>query len=379
MISYSHLPIHAIRLGFYSDTYFTRAKHILTKDKHHPTITHQVIQKKGRVIICGLNETKTLLKICVGYYKDYSLAKKLFTQFQSLNHPSTAISKLSKKLDQLWVNQYSKIKVKSLKDGQAAKAKEPVMHIIGDYSLFAHLENLYLGILARRTQLATNTHALVKAANDKPVLSFANRSDYFLNQEGDGYAINIGGAKAISTNAMGSWINKSGIGTIPHALIVAYNGNITKAAAKFHQYFPKQNVISLVDFHNDCLKGALDTANQLGKKLWGVRLDTAANQADISTPNHKGVNPLLVKKLRLALDQNSFNHVKIIVSGGFNPEKIALFEKQNTPVDFYAIGSWIMSHDKGKFDFTADAVQLNSKNLAKVGRKYSLNKRLRSW
>jgi len=374
-----NLPLHHIRIGYYSDAYFNRAKSILQKDRYHPLITHQIFQKKSQVTLCGVNEIKELLKHCTGYYSDQKKAQTLFHQYQKSLSQHQSTLNLDQKLNQLWINRYRHLKIRSLNDGDTVSANETVMHIQGDYSAFAHLENIFLGVLARRTQLATNTKNLVKAANHKPILCFANRSDYFLNQEGDGYAINIGGAQAVSTDAMGSLINQKGVGTIPHALIVSYQGDIKKTALKFSQYFPRLNTISLIDFNNNCVQGALESAQKLGSKLWGVRLDTASNMADVSTPKHKSVNPQLVKKVRQALDKHGYQHVKIIVSGGFNPDKIRQFENHKTPVDFYAVGSWILSHGKGEFDFTADAVQLNYQNLAKAGRKFSPNPRLQPW
>jgi len=339
--------IDQIRHGFYSDVYFNRAKHILIKDKHHPVITQQIFQKKDHVTLCGIDEIKILLKKATGYYK-----KKR------------------------WINQYHQLKILSLSDGDTISAWETILLIKGDYSLFAPLETLLLGILTRRSNIATNTHQTIIAAKGKPVLYFSPRFDHFLNQAGDGYAAKIGGAAGVSTDAAAAWINQKAAGTIPHALIAAYQGDIAQTAAKFNQFFPQVNTVSLIDFHNHCVKGALESARKLNKKLWGVRLDTASNIADVSTPKHQGVNPLLVKKVRQALNKEGFNHVKIIVSGGFNPEKISQFEAVKTPVDIYTVGSWIFS---GQIDFTADAVKLNGKNLAKVGRKYSPNKKLKSW
>ncbi|OGG16876.1 hypothetical protein A3D77_06410 [Candidatus Gottesmanbacteria bacterium RIFCSPHIGHO2_02_FULL_39_11] len=39
----------------------------------------------------------------------------------------------------------------------------------------------------------------------------------------------------------------------------------------------------------------------------------------------------LVKLVRKALDQEGFPYVKIVVFGGFDADKIALFEKEKTP------------------------------------------------
>lgn len=326
-----------IRFSDYADVYFNRAREILIKDNNHPDLTLQVFQKQNDVILCGIGEIKQLF------------------------HQTT---------------DYKKLTIKSLNDGDVISPWETVLTIEGDYSLFAHLETIYLGILARRSRIATNMRRCVTAASGKPVLYFGSRFDYFLNQEGDAYAAKIGGAGGTSTPAGAALINQSPVGTIPHALIAAYGGDIVKTAVKFNQFFPRLNTISLVDFNNNCVKASLESAKKLGKKLWGVRLDTAENIADVSTPKQTGVNPLLVKKVRQALDNNGFNWVKIVVSGGFNPGKIKQFEAVKTPVDVYAVGSYILS---GQIDFTADAVRLNGKKLAKKGRSYMPNPRLKSF
>ena len=94
---------------------------------------------------------------------------------------------------------YKKLTLKSLADGDLVSAWETVLTIEGDYSSFAHLETLFLGILARRSRIATNMNRAVTAAAGKPVLFFAPRFDYFLNQEGDGYAAKVGGAAGVPT------------------------------------------------------------------------------------------------------------------------------------------------------------------------------------
>ena len=86
-----------------------------------------------------------------------------------------------------------------------------------------------------------------------------------------------------------------------------------------------------------------------------------------------GVNPELVRNVRRALDAGGFQHVKIVVSGGFTVDKIRLFEEQGVPVDAYGVGSSLF---QGRFDFTADVVMLEGKPCAKVGRSYRPNPRL---
>ena len=103
-----------------------------------------------------------------------------------------------------------------------------------------------------------------------------------------------------------------------------------------------------------------------------------------------GVTPRLVFNVRQALDHawegwNLPEHwcqtaaeycrkIKIVVSGGFNPERIERFERLGVPVDTYAVGSSLFdNHGSTVTDFTADVVRVKLKgewvDLAKVGRK----------
>ena len=86
-----------------------------------------------------------------------------------------------------------------------------------------------------------------------------------------------------------------------------------------------------------------------------------------------GVIPELVMKTREKLDAEGFKKVKIIVSGGFDAEKIKEFVARKVPVDSYGVGSSLI---QGNYDFTADVVKVNGKECAKKGRVYSPNPRL---
>jgi nicotinate phosphoribosyltransferase len=89
--------------------------------------------------------------------------------------------------------------------------------------------------------------------------------------------------------------------------------------------------------------------------------------------NPVGVTPKLVEMTREILDKHGYGHVRIIVSGGFHPDKIVEFEKRQVPVDVYGIGNYLMG---GVNAFTADIVRVEGRPCAKVGRKYNPNSRL---
>lgn len=387
------LPVQEIRRGYRSDIYFWREKIALEQHNLHPHVTMQIFQKK-EAILCGIDEALAILRVGAGKYSDYQRAYKLFDRFIDLKGKAREFftqdkkkylqllaekMKVSEELDSLWVSEFDQLEIKALHDGDVIYPWESIMHISGDAAHFAHLETLYLGVLARRTKVATNVFNVVQAAAGKTVLFFPARFDHWSVQGGDGYAAFIGGASGVSTEAQGEWWGAKAAGTVPHALIAAVGGDTVKAVTIFGESYPDVNLVALVDFDNDCISTSLKCARAIGDKLWGVRLDTSENLVDNSIipemgffkPN--GVIPELVNKTRRALDSEGFQHVKIIVSGGFDPEKISAFERAGVPVDAYGVGSALL---RGSIDFTADVVLLEGRPCAKVGRSYRPNTRL---
>ncbi|MBN1253825.1 MAG: quinolinate phosphoribosyl transferase [Deltaproteobacteria bacterium] len=384
------LPIQEIRRGYRSDVYFWREKLILERDHYNPLVTMQVFQKK-RAILCGVDEAIAILRVGTGHYTDLKKAHELFDNLMTVktNLRKTRYTdegrfislmeerlKVEHELDSIWVDEFDQLKITALRDGDEVTPYETVMHIEGPAASFAHLETVYLGVLARRTKIATNVRLCVEAAQGKPVLFFGARFDHFSVQGGDGYAASIGGAEAVSTDAGAEWWGTRGIGTIPHALIACYRGDTTLATHKFYDHIAKGTdirVIALVDYHNDCVRTSLEVARKLKDILWAVRLDNSGTMVDRSLWDEmmqfdpRGVNVRLAEKVRGALDRENFSHVKIIVSGGFNAEKIASFEEQKAPVDIYAVGSFLLT---GIYDFTADIVKVDGKRESKVGREY---------
>jgi len=69
---------------------------------------------------------------------------------------------------------------------------------------------------------------------------------------------------------------------------------------------------------------------------------------------------------RETFDELGLKDLKIVVSGGFDEEKLKLFNRADAPYDMVGIGSSIVN--KFTVDFTADAVMLDGQRNAKVGR-----------
>jgi nicotinate phosphoribosyltransferase len=335
------LPADRIRAGYYTDAYFNLTRQLLVETGHRPAVTMQVFQKEHSVL-GGIDEAIAVLKLCS--------------------------------------DDWSGLEVQALHEGDEIEPWEPVLQIDGDYALFAHLETVYLGVLSRRTRIMRNVRSVVDAANGKPILFFPARHDHWLVQTGDGWAAHVAGAIGVSTDAQASWWGGRGVGTVPHGLIAAYGGDTVAAARAWADRFADEmNVTVLVDFENDSVRTALEVADALGERLWGVRLDTSELMADRSLwPDMgdfkpTGVNEVLVRRVREALDAAGHEHVHIVASGGFDADKIARFERAGAPVDAYGVGSSLV---RGANDFTADVVRVEGRDCAKAGRRFRANPRL---
>ncbi len=349
------LPVERMREGYYSDAYFNFSKRVLETRDEHPRVLMQVFQKYAGAVLGGTDEAVATLKLCAGRHELRGGRR-------------------------VWVDGWDKLEVRALYDGDEAAPWETVMTIEGDYTLFAHLETVYLGVLTRRTLISTNVRRVVQAAGAKPVLFFPARFDHYRVQAGDGWAAHVAGAIGVSTDEQASWWGGKGGGTVPHGLIAAYGGDTVAASAAFaDELYPDVNVVALVDFDNDCVATSLACARALGERLWGVRLDTSETMVDRSLWESMGqfrptgVNPQLVRNVRSALDEEGFDHVRIVVSGGFDAERIREFERDGVPADAYGVGSSLL---RGRIDFTADVVEVDGRPCAKRGRIERPNPRL---
>ena len=279
------LPVERIRQGYYSDAYFVLTKKLLEDEGEHPRVTMQVFQKEDSVL-GGIDEAIAVLKLCSGHA-----------------------------IDGEWVPGWDELVVHALnegdrdrpaRDGDDDRGRLLAVRPPGD-----RLPRLAGPPLADHAQRRTRW---CSAARGKQIFYFPARHDHWLVQTGDGWSAHVAGAIGVSTDAQASWWGGRGIGTVPHGLIAAYGGDTVRAATRFaERYHGQMNITVLVDFDNDSVGTALEVAEALGPKLWGVRLDTSELLVDRSLIDEMGafkptgVNPRLVEKVRGALDGAGFS------------------------------------------------------------------------
>ena len=421
------LDIERMRRGWYSDKYFENIGRMLTalsaekytySGKHHnlpldvspdniavgdiEVEMQWFTRRVGNTVVVGVDKTLEMLRHCTGYWDG-----------------------------EKFIDTSDQLEVWAIHDGAMVKSdgnplnSEAVIKARGRYRDFALLETPSLGVLTRSSRVATNVYETLMAAHGKPVLFFPARFDLHEVQAADGYAYNLAIERFnmdfshqigsfVSTDAQGDWWGGAGGGTVAHAAIASFLGDTAEVMMQFSRVLPA-NIprIALVDFNNDSVRDTLrmmevmfakyrelcdlnDEAEAAKYMLYGVRLDTSGSLRDVSVEPlgdpalDLGVNPRLVFNVRQGLDSAWENwsmpeiwkdaareycrNVKIVVSGGFNPDKINKFEKLGVPVDIYAVGSSLF-HNNGSMvtDFTADVVRVKVHgewiDMAKVGRR----------
>lgn len=335
------LPAERIKAGDFSDRAAALAGSVLSGARKSPRVLMQVTAKQGGWL-SGIDESIAIIKA--------------------------------------GVDDWSALTVHALYEGDLVEEWDTVLTIEGDFTSFAHLETLYLGVLAHRSRICSNIREIVDVARTKTVFFLGARDDHFLMQAGDGFAAMIGGAKHVSTQAQSALIGAPVAGTIPHSLISAFGGDTVAATKHLAKQLPEDiQLLALVDYENDSVRTAVEVAKAMGERLWGVRLDTSEHMVDKSVQSQMGtfrptgVSPQLVWNVRNALDGEDFGDVRIVVSGGFDAERVQEFEDEGVPVDAYGIGS---AAYRGSFDFTADVVQVGGKPESRAGRKLRENPKL---
>jgi nicotinate phosphoribosyltransferase len=316
-------PAADVLSGETADVYFERTAAILKAENLDPVVTMELFARADAVL-CGAEESIAYLREILGNGKRF-------------DHEPV---------------------VESLRDGDAIARKEVVMRISARYSAFGLYETALLGILAQSTGWATAARRIVDAAAPIPVIGFGARHVHPSVADQRDYASVVGGCIGASTPAGARLAGLSPTGTMPHALILIFGDTVAAVEAFDRHVDPEVPRIALVDTFKDEAEESVRVADALGERLWGVRLDTPSERGRVTAD--------LVKEVRARLDLAGHRHVRIVVSGGLDVERVGYFKEAGAPVDSFAVGSAIS--DASPIDFTGDLKEIDGRPIAKRGR-----------
>lgn len=314
-----------IKKGETTDTYFTRAEKIL-KEKKLDKVKALAEVTSGELprnwtwgVLCGIKEEARLFE---GYPVDVDAMPEgtIFQPFDSCG------------------------------------VRVPVMAIEGPYSKFAVLETALLGLVCQASGIATAASRIRKAAGEKSALSFGVRRMHPAIAPMISRSAYIGGLNGVSCVLSAERIGVKATGTMPHSLIIVF-GDQVKAWKAFDELMP-QDVprIALTDTYFDEKVESIMAAEALGKRLWGVRLDTPGSR--------KGGFEEIVREVRWELNLRGYDDVKIFVSGGLDEKAVRSLGEAGA--DGFGVGTWVSNAPT--IDFAMDIVEVEGRPAAKRGK-----------
>ncbi len=220
---------------------------------------------------------------------------------------------------------------------------------------------------------------------------------------------------------------RSGIGTMPHALVGYTNGDVLTATKMFVEELPDAPaVISLVDYEGRETSDALRCAQWFYKeaelhkkgKTFGVRLDTHGGRfseglsfersvdivgeflgvegeyniverilgpgaVNLDAGNlmvdrvrrilfGAGVSAASIIHMRRTLDAAGYKKAQIVASSGFNPQKCHVMGAAGVPIDMIGTGSFLPATLTETYA-TADIIAYNGNKRVKLGREFLID------
>ncbi|MCK6443628.1 nicotinate phosphoribosyltransferase [Elstera cyanobacteriorum] len=302
-------------------------------------------------------------------------------------------------------------------EGDWVGAGEPLFYVTGAFSHLVDLETILLQRLGPACVAAYNAFTMCV---DLPNVAFlAMEARHCAGQEmADmmAYAAHVGSdAAKRSVGAVGFIGNattatahhfgrESGLGTMPHALI-GYARSTVRAAEMYHETYPQNDLIVLVDYFGQEVTDALAVCHRFPELAAAGRisfrldthgsrfiegLDTSLSYAVLAAHAPQsirgyrteaelrhlvgpGVTAAAIFHFRQALDQAGFGAVKIIASSGFGPAKCKVMAAAGAPIDVIGTGSYLPDN-WGETYATADIIAYDGEPRVKLGREFLLRK-----
>ncbi len=238
-------------------------------------------------------------------------------------------------------------------------AGEPIMTIKAPIIEAQIPETYLLSAITFQTLIATKAARVVDAAKGRDVYEFGTRRAHSPEAGVLGArASYIGGCAGTSNTLAGFRFGVPVVGTAAHSWVMSFESELE--AFRQLQKFLGQNTVQLIDTY-DTIEGAR-RAISLGEPLFAVRIDSGDFVA-------------LSREVRTLLDQAGMTHVRIMLSGDLNEERISRLLAEGAAVDSFGVGTELAtSADAPSMGAIYKIVELESNGITRATAKYSAEK-----
>jgi nicotinate phosphoribosyltransferase len=218
----------------------------------------------------------------------------------------------------------------AIREGTPFTAETPIVRVTAKRSQAQLVETILLNIVNYQTMIASKASRIVNAAGEAKVIDFGLRRAHGSDAGIKGArATYMAGVIATSNVEAGKLYGIPVSGTMAHSFVMGFEDEIDSFRA-FAKTFP-ENTVLLIDTY-DTLEGARKAAvvakemEAEGRRLLGVRLDSGDMED-------------LAEHVRVILDDEGLDYVKIVLSSDLNEYMIDGYTRDGAPVDYYGVGT----------------------------------------
>jgi nicotinate phosphoribosyltransferase len=207
--------------------------------------------------------------------------------------------------------------------------------------------------------IASKAARMVESAGGRPVVEFGTRRAHTPEAGVIGArAAYLGGCAGTSNTLAGMRYGIPAMGTAAHSWVMSFGGE--QEAFRQLQRVLGDNVIQLIDTY-DTIEGARRAA-QLGRPLWGVRIDSGDFTA-------------LGRQVRAILDDAGLADARIMASGDLDEYRIRDLVAAGAPIDAFGVGTQLAaSADAPVMGAIYKLVEVDIGGIKRFTAKYSEDK-----
>lgn len=211
----------------------------------------------------------------------------------------------------------------ALPEGTPVFANEPLAIIRAPLIEAQLVETFLLSTFMFQTMVASKAARCVLAAQERTIVEFGSRRAHSPSAGVfAGRAAFIGGAAGTSNTESGMRFGIPVFGTAAHSWTMSFDSE--EESFRSLQRLLGESTVFLIDTY-DTLEGAR-LAAQLGRPIWGVRLDSG----DLIS---------LSRQVRRILDDAGLHHAKIFATNDLDEYRVAEFMRAGAPLDAFGIGT----------------------------------------
>jgi nicotinate phosphoribosyltransferase len=218
----------------------------------------------------------------------------------------------------------------AISEGEPAFACEPLVRVTAPLIQAQIVESFLLNCLTFQTMIASKAARVKLACGEREFVDYSLRRDHGVDAGlKAARASFIGGASGTSNVLAGKLYGIPVSGTMAHSYVMAFDDEISAFRAYARQFGDR--TVLLIDTF-DVEEGARNAvtvakeAEAAGARVDAVRIDSG----DLAA---------LSRSVRKILDEDGFDHIRIVLSGDLDESRIRALLDAGVPADLFGVGT----------------------------------------